>query len=100
MRTRPRRSARSHKPQYLVAALIPALIIVLSISGFVWAQKDVTVIVDGDEHRMKTQASTVGALLEEAGVSVDADDVVTPSLSAVLGLRRFRWRGASHRLTL
>ncbi len=84
MRARPTRSARSHKPQYLLAALVPALIVVLSISGFVWAQKDVTVVVDGRTINMKTQASDVAALLEEAGIVVEADDVVTPSLETVV----------------
>lgn len=84
MRARPTRSARSHKPQYLLAAIVPALIVVLSVSGFVWAQKDVTIVVDGRDIQMKTQASTVAALLEQAEIVVDDDDVVTPSLDSVI----------------
>jgi 3D (Asp-Asp-Asp) domain-containing protein len=84
MRVRPTRSARSPKPQYFVAAVVPALIVVLSITGFVWAQKKVTVVVDGRALEMKTQASDVAALLREAKVVVDAADVVTPALDSVL----------------
>lgn len=82
MRVRPVHPARSHRLQFLVAALVPALIVVLSITGFVWAQRDVTVIVDGRTHRIRTQASDVGALLEGAGIAVDSADLVTPSLDA------------------
>jgi 3D (Asp-Asp-Asp) domain-containing protein/uncharacterized protein YabE (DUF348 family) len=50
----------------------------------VWAQKDVTVIVDGHEHRVRTQAPTVAALLAEVEVEFDDDDVVTPSPDALI----------------
>lgn len=80
MRVRPAFPARSHKPQLLVAALVPALIVVLSITGFVWAQKDVTVIVDGKTLRIRTQAPSVEALLRDAGIAVDAADLVSPAL--------------------
>lgn len=84
MRVRPTSSARFHKAQVAIAALVPALIVVLSVTGFVWAQKDITVVVDGRTLRMKTQASSVAALLEEAGIVVDAADLVTPALDAAL----------------
>lgn len=84
MRVRPSRSARSQKAQHLIAALVPALIVVLSITGFVWAQKEVTVVVDGRTLHMKTQAADVAGLLEEAGIAVDAADLVTPSLDSPL----------------
>ncbi len=85
MRVRPSRSARSQKAQHFVAVFVPALIVVLSITGFVWAQKEVTVIVDGRALHMKTQAADVAGLLEEAGIAVDAADLVTPSLDSALG---------------
>lgn len=84
MRVRPSRSARSQKAQHLVAAFVPALIVVLSITGFVWAQKEVTVVVDGRTLHMKTQAADVAGLLEEAGIAVDAADLVTPALDSPL----------------
>ncbi len=78
MRSEPIRSARSLRTQYLIAAVIPALIVTLSITGFVWAQKPVTVIVDGQTYRVKTQATDVAGLLRQADVAVGVGDVVTP----------------------
>ncbi len=85
MRVGPTRSADSHRAQHLIAALVPALIITLSITGFVWAQKEVTVVVDGRTSRVRTQAASVEALLDEIGIDVDADDLVTPALDTPLG---------------
>jgi uncharacterized protein YabE (DUF348 family) len=84
MRVWPTRSARSHKAHQLIAVLIPALIVVLSISGFVWVQKRVQVVVDSRTLQMTTQASTVAELLLEAGVSADSNDLVTPAMDSVL----------------
>jgi resuscitation-promoting factor RpfB len=78
MRSKPIRSARSLRTQYLFAAAIPVLIVTLSITGFVWAQRPVTVIVDGQTSRMKTHATDVAGLLRQADVAVGAGDVVTP----------------------
>ncbi len=80
MRHRPKRSARSVKLQHTVAALVPAAILTLSITGFMWAQKEVTVVVDGRTLHVATQAHDVAAVLEQAGVAVDSDDVVTPAV--------------------
>ncbi len=84
MRFWPTRSARSWKLQYLIAAIVPALIVTLSITGFVWAQKEVTVVVDGRSLSIKTHADSVAAALAEAGVSVDRDDVVDPPVGTSL----------------
>ena len=54
----------------------------LSITGFVWAQKQVTVVVDGRSSSVKTQASDVAGLLSQASISVGAGDVVTPGGNA------------------
>ena len=67
------------KTHYLVAALIPAVIVTASISGFVWAQKQATLVVDGRAVEVKTQAADVSALLAQAHVAVHAGDVVSPS---------------------
>ncbi len=82
MRHRPTRSARPGKTYYLVAAIVPALIVVLSVTGFVWARKPVSLVVDGRKAAITTQASRVSELLEDAGVPVGAGDVVTPPADA------------------
>ncbi len=79
MRVRTRRSARSLKPQHIIAAVVPLLIVALSVTGFMCAQKDVTVVVDGQSVRVQTQADDVASVLTEAGVSVDHNDVVAPA---------------------
>lgn len=80
----PNSSAQSQRVQLLFVALVPALIVVLSITGFVWAQREITVTVDGETLHMKTQAPDVATVLAEAGVQVDGDDLVTPALDAPL----------------
>ena len=82
MRRAPGRPARFLQISHLIAVLIPALIAALTITGFVWAQKGVTVVVDGESHFMKTQADTVAVLLDEADIAADAADLVTPALDA------------------
>ena len=79
MRERPAVPARSLKPSHLIAAFIPLVIVVLSVTGFVWAQKGITVVVDGESHYMKTQVADVATLLSEADISISEGDVVTPS---------------------
>jgi len=79
MRVRPKRSARFLKLQHTIAAVVPVLIVTLSITGFMWAQKEVTVVVDGRTVRVDTQADDVASVLDEAGVSVDHSDVVSPA---------------------
>lgn len=79
MRVRPLRPARNSRPQQFIAALVPVLIVTLSITGFVWAQKRVTVVVDGKTANAQTQAADVAELLSQSGVSVDDGDVVTPA---------------------
>ncbi len=78
MERRPVRPARFLKPQYIVAVLIAALIVVVCVTGFVWAQKGVIVVVDGESRPMKTQSDTVSMVLAEAGIPVCEGDVVTP----------------------
>ncbi len=78
----PRRTKRYLKIQYIIAAFVPLLIVTLSITGFMWAQKRVTVLVDGRALRVETQAVDVATLLAEVGVAVDSADVVSPELTA------------------
>ncbi|MDA3935423.1 MAG: G5 domain-containing protein [Actinomycetota bacterium] len=70
------------KTHYIIAALIPALIIILSVTGFVWAQKGVTVMVDGTSSFYKTQSDDVAGVLDQAEIVVSDGDVVTPALGA------------------
>jgi uncharacterized protein YabE (DUF348 family)/3D (Asp-Asp-Asp) domain-containing protein len=72
------------KTHYLVAAVIPAAIVVASITGFVWAQKQATVVVDGRSVAVTSQASDVAGLLSQAGVIVHAGDVVIPASTTPL----------------
>lgn len=82
MRSRPSRSARSVRTQQLIAAVIPTLIVTLSITGFVWAQKQVAVVVDGQTSSVKTQATDVGGLLKQSEITLGAGDVVTPVVAS------------------
>lgn len=74
------RIARSQRIHHFVLVLIPALIVIASISGFVWAQKKVTVVVDGHAVEVTTQADDVAAVLAQAGIETGAGDVITPAV--------------------
>jgi len=50
----------------------------------VWAQRGITLVVDGESRHVRTQASTVSELLDEESLQVDANDVVNPSLDSEL----------------
>lgn len=45
---------------------------------------EVVVVADGDEKTLLTTALTVGELLDEMGIGLDADDEVSPSLAATV----------------
>jgi resuscitation-promoting factor RpfB len=51
----------------------------LCVTGFVWAQKQVSVVVDGQSLHVDSQSTDVAGLLSEAGVAVGAGDLVFPS---------------------
>jgi len=76
--------ARFLKTQHLIAAFIAATLGLSSITGFAWAQKSVTLVVDGVSKSMTTESASVASFLEEAGVSVAGDDLVSPAASAEL----------------
>ena len=84
MRSKPTRSARSVKAHYFVAAVIPALIVTLGITGFVWAQKEVTVVVDGQTSHVRTQATDVAGLLRQSDITWRESDVVSPAADTAL----------------
>lgn len=84
MEGKPGIPARLHRNQYPIAALITAVIVGASITGFVWAEKGVTMTVDGRVMESRTQAFTVGAMLEESGVHVRSGDLVIPDEGTIL----------------
>lgn len=75
----PRRSAGFLKTYQFIALLSVTAIVALSVTGFAWAQKRVTVIVDGNSHCYDTQADSVEALLDQAGINVAEGDLVSPA---------------------
>lgn len=71
--------ARFLKRQYVIAGAVPLLIAVVAVAGFMWAQKSVTLVVDGESRHLTTQAARVAAVLAEARIAYDDGDVVTPA---------------------
>ncbi len=78
MRSRPTRSARSFRTNSIIAAFIPAVLVLLSVTGFVWAQKQVTVVVDGRVTRVNTRATDVAGVLRQTHVTLSKGDVLAP----------------------
>lgn len=76
---KPAPPARLLKTHYIIPALVAALVVPLVVSGFVWAHKGVTVVVDGKTAYYKTQADSVGTFLDEVGIDLAEGDVVSPS---------------------
>ena len=74
----PARFLRTHKALVVLVALVALLVFVMSVTGFAWAKKGVTVVVDGDARYIKTGEDSVAALLAQAEITVGAADVVTP----------------------
>jgi resuscitation-promoting factor RpfB len=66
----------------VVAAGVTALAVAGGTFGYVIANKDVTLAVDGASIEVATTAGTVGEVLADQGVSVGDRDVVAPSLDA------------------
>jgi len=78
MRSLPTRSARFFRTQHIVAAIIPVVILSLSITGFVWAQKHVTVVVDGRVSHISTQSNDVAGVLRQEHLSISDGDILSP----------------------
>lgn len=70
--------ARHLKTPHIVVFVVAALAVALTISGFVWAKKGVTVVVNGDVAYHTTEAETVSEVLEEVDIVLDEGDVVSP----------------------
>lgn len=69
---------------------------VLLVVGYLKTQTPVTLVLNGQLHRLRTHQRTVGALLEDLGLSVHPEDILTPSPdtlltpNTVISLRRAR----------
>lgn len=74
--------ARFLKTQYTVAALIAAILGLASITGFAWASKSITLVVDGSSTSVTTERADVASLLAEAGVRVSPGDLLSPAAAA------------------
>ncbi|GBF34359.1 cell wall-binding protein [Desulfocucumis palustris] len=71
-------------PPPIVAMIIVLILAGVVIAGFAWAQKTVTLVVDGRETVVKTTSSTVGKLLKEKGIVPGPKDKVDPPVSEQL----------------
>ena len=63
---------------YLVLLVVTALVVAAVASGFVWAKKGVTVVVNGQSAYHTTEADTVSVVLTEMGIRLDDGDIVSP----------------------
>lgn len=75
---KPARPARHLKTPHIVVFAIAAIAVALTISGFVWAKKGVTVVVDGKSAYHHTEAATVSEVLDEIDIVLAEGDVVSP----------------------
>jgi len=76
--------ARFLKTQYSIAVFIAAILGLSLVTGFVWARKSITLVVDGVSTPVMTETADVASVLAEAGVSVSPRDLVSPEASASL----------------
>jgi len=74
--------ARFLKTQHHIAAIVAAVLGLAFVTGFVWAQKSITLVVDGTSRIVMTETADVASALAEAGVSVSPRDLVSPAGSA------------------
>ena len=65
--------------RHFIVASVVLVVASASITGFVWAKKSATMIVDGKRSAMDTQAADVAGVLKQARVVYDESDLVTPA---------------------
>ena len=65
--------------RHFIVASVVLILASASITGFVWAKKSATMIVDGKRSVLDTQAVDVAGVLKQARVVYDNDDLVTPA---------------------
>jgi uncharacterized protein YabE (DUF348 family) len=69
-----------HYPRGLIALTILLVIVAALMSGYLASSMPVTLVIDGQQHRLRTQQDTVGALLADVGLDdLHPKDRVTPS---------------------
>jgi uncharacterized protein YabE (DUF348 family)/3D (Asp-Asp-Asp) domain-containing protein len=76
--------ARFLKTQHFIAVFVAATLGLSGFTGFAWASKQITLVVDGVSKSVSTESADVASLLAEAGVDVASGDLVSPVLSAAL----------------
>jgi uncharacterized protein YabE (DUF348 family)/3D (Asp-Asp-Asp) domain-containing protein len=74
--------ARIPKTQRYIAAIVAAVLGLMFLTGFVWARKSVTLVVDGTSRTVTTENTYVASALAEAGVTVSPRDLVSPEASS------------------
>lgn len=78
MESRPGGPARFLKTHQLIVAAAFIALAAVVITGFAWANKGVTVVVDGRERYISTRSDEVRDLLAEADIPLSEGDVVSP----------------------
>jgi 3D (Asp-Asp-Asp) domain-containing protein/uncharacterized protein YabE (DUF348 family) len=76
--------ARIRRTYYALAALALAAVVVALITGFVWARRTITIVVDGRASVCRTQAADVASALTEEHVAIADGDLVNPAPTAQL----------------
>jgi 3D (Asp-Asp-Asp) domain-containing protein/uncharacterized protein YabE (DUF348 family) len=74
-----KRPDRYRRTFCIIIAVTVTALVAASITGFVWARKSVTVVVDGRASTYLTQVADVRSLLAETRVRVAAGDLVNPA---------------------
>lgn len=77
MRT-PVRPARLLKNHHIAVVLLAVLVAAFTLTVFAWADKGVTVVVDGQVAYHKTNAKTVADVLQEVDIDLGKGDLVSP----------------------
>lgn len=77
MRT-PVRPARLLKNHHIAVVLLAVVVAASALTVFAWAEKGVTVVVDGRVAYHKTDAETVAGVLQEVDIDLGDGDLVSP----------------------
>ncbi|MGI6575857.1 MAG: ubiquitin-like domain-containing protein [bacterium] len=72
------------KAGVLRSLVLILLAVSLVIGGYLWAEKEVTIYVDGETVVKKTLQRDVGGLLQEAGIKLGPQDLTEPEPSVLL----------------
>jgi len=75
---KPVRPARLFKNHHIAVVLLAVLVIACTFSVFTWADKGVTVVVDGRTAYHKTDGETVADVLAEVDIDLEKGDLVAP----------------------